>query len=68
MSRSEALATAAGVIAASVPDLAGLVELLEIAGQRRLAARLREHARARPVEVGGRPKCDPEVWRRGRVG
>jgi hypothetical protein len=68
MSRSEALSIAAGVIAKSVPDVGALAGFLEIGGAKRLAAALREQARARPVELGGRPKCDPEVWRRGRVG
>lgn len=41
MTRAEALATAAGVIARDVPDLPGLVSLLEHAGQMRLARALR---------------------------
>jgi hypothetical protein len=68
LTRAQALATAAGIIAHSVPDLAGLVDLLEIAGVRRLATTLRNSAVSRPAEVGGSPRPNPETWRRGRVG
>jgi hypothetical protein len=61
------LAAAVVDIARSVPDLAALVELLDIAGLKRLASALREYVAARPVEVGGKARPDIEVWRRGRL-
>jgi hypothetical protein len=67
MTRAEALAVAAGIIARAVPDIAALIEFLEVAGQKRLAARLRELDVARPAEVGGAPRPDATMWR-GRVG
>jgi hypothetical protein len=67
MTRSEALTTAAGVIARHTPDLPPLVDLLQIAGLTRLAARLRGSSRARPVEIKGGARPDIEMWRKGRL-
>jgi hypothetical protein len=67
MTRAEALAAAAVDIARNVPDIVALIDLLDVAGQKRLAGALREHVTSRPAEVGGRPHPDVEVWRRGRV-
>jgi hypothetical protein len=67
MTRAEALAAAAGIIAKSVPDIIALVEFLDIAGVKRLAAQLREISRARPVEVGGTPRPNVELWAKGSV-
>jgi ParB family transcriptional regulator, chromosome partitioning protein len=67
VARPEALAVAAGIIARSVPDLAALVDLLEIAGLKRLAASLRGCVDGRPAEIGGEARPDPAVWRRGQL-
>jgi hypothetical protein len=66
MSRAQALDLAAGVIARHVPDLAHLIDLLEIAGQRRLATALRGHLAQHPV-VTGAAKPDASMWLRGRL-
>jgi hypothetical protein len=68
VTRAEALTAAAGIIGKHVADIGGLAELLEIAGIKRLAARLREISCARPAEVGcGRPRPDPDLWSRRRL-
>jgi hypothetical protein len=67
MTRAQALAAAATVIAHCAPDLPLLIDLLETAGQARLANALRAYSRDRPVEVGGKAKPDPKVWSKGRV-
>jgi hypothetical protein len=65
MTRGEALAEAAAIIAKAVPDLAYLAELLEHAGLRRLADGLG----TRPPAV--RPRLDDdeilEMWRTGKI-
>jgi hypothetical protein len=67
MTRAQALAAAAVDIARHAPDLAALVEFLDIAGVKRLSAALRGVASSRPSEIGGKPKPDVEIWRRGRL-
>jgi hypothetical protein len=67
VTRAAALAAAAVDIAKSVPDIGALDVLLDIAGQKRLSAALREIVASRPAEVGGKPRPDVEVLRRGRV-
>jgi hypothetical protein len=67
MTRAQALAAAADIVAKSVPDLDALVDLLEIAGQRRLATALREVVASRPAEVRGKARPDPGIWAKGRV-
>jgi hypothetical protein len=67
MTRAQALAIAAVDIARAVPDLPALISLLDLGEQKRLAAALREVVLAQSAEVGGRPRPDPAVWRRGRV-
>jgi hypothetical protein len=62
------LAAAVGVIAHSVSDLPALVDLLEIAGgHARLAAALRKVVSSRLKPIGGVPRPDPSLWRRGRL-
>jgi hypothetical protein len=65
MTRAEALSAAAGIIAKSVGDLGGLIDLLEVAGQTRLASALLKLKR--PPEVVGRPQPDARMWARGRL-
>jgi hypothetical protein len=65
--RAEALTAAADIINRQVPDLRGLVSLLEAAGQRRLCSALRLRLAAMPAEVGGAPKPDPQLWLAGRI-
>jgi hypothetical protein len=67
MSRAMALEAAAGIIARSAPNLGALIELLEIANQRRLASALRGYVAARPAEVGGEAKPDIDMWRKERL-
>jgi hypothetical protein len=67
MTRAEALATAAGIIAKSVSDLSGLILVLDCAGQRRLARALRGYVDIRPPEIGGEPRPDATMWRSGRL-
>jgi hypothetical protein len=67
MTRAEALAAVVDIIAKSVSDLPLLIALLDIAGQRLLAARLREVVTSRPAEVGGKARPDPGMWRRGQL-
>jgi hypothetical protein len=44
-----------------------LLDLLEVAGQKRLVAAMMAHLGARPAQVGGARKPDIEIWRRGRL-
>jgi hypothetical protein len=67
VTRHEALAVAADIIARSVPDLGLLLDLLEVAGQKRLVAAIMAHLGARPAEVGGTPRPDAALWLSGRV-
>lgn len=62
VNRAQALDAAAGIIATKVPDLLGLIRLLDGAGQARLAEAIRKRLDSRPVEIGGAPKPDPELW------
>jgi hypothetical protein len=64
MTRTEALQAVAGMIARDVPDLPGLISLLESSDNKRLAAALRMRMRGKPGGIGGSPRPDPEVWRR----
>jgi hypothetical protein len=60
--RRSAMLAAAGLIARSVPDLPGLIDLLEHAGgSSRLVAALRARPPA-PATVGGLARPDPAVW------
>jgi hypothetical protein len=68
MIRADALAAAADIIARNVPDLDALIDLLVIAGQKRLSAALRGIVASRPAEVGGKPRPDAGMWAKGRVG
>jgi ParB family chromosome partitioning protein len=66
--RGAALAAAVGIIGRSVSDLAGLIDLLEIAGgNTRLIAALRGIVASRPAEVGGKARPDATIWRSGRL-
>jgi hypothetical protein len=67
VTRAEALAVAAAIIRASVPDLKTLLGLLENANHRRLAAEIRRQAVAPTVRIEGQPHCDPALWARGSV-
>lgn len=62
MTRGQALAVAAAIIAKSVPDLPGLIALLKVAGQLRLAAALRAGAGGKPAGVGGAARPDAGMW------
>jgi hypothetical protein len=62
MTRGQALAVAAAIIAKSVPDLPGLIALLKVAGQLRLAAALRAGAGGKPAGVGGAARPDAAFW------
>jgi hypothetical protein len=67
MNRAQALEAAAALVAHHMPDLPALIDLLNCAGQARIADQLRTHCRGRPARVGGAPKPDIEMWRRGRL-
>jgi hypothetical protein len=67
VTRAENLALAAAIIRASVPDLRTLIGLLELAGQRRLAAEIRRQMETPTVSITGQAHCDPAMWREGRV-
>jgi hypothetical protein len=67
VTRAQALSAAAGIIGKSVSDLAGLIDLLQAAGQTRMATALRARWVIAPPSVGGRPRCDPKIWARRSV-
>jgi hypothetical protein len=68
MTSKQSLRLAANMIRASVPDLRCLLDLLEIAGQTRLATELRKQAPELPkVQSSSRPHCDQHMWLSGRV-
>jgi hypothetical protein len=62
LGRTQALDIAAGIIARQVPDLGGLILLLDDAGQNRLVAALRARLAQRRAEVGGTARPDPALW------
>jgi hypothetical protein len=66
VSRAQALECAVTVITRSVGDIAHLVELLDAAGQGRLANALRVRLSAKPVVIGV-AKPDKELWARGKL-
>jgi hypothetical protein len=67
MTSKQNLQLAAGIIVHSVPDIRTLVGLLDLCGQRRLAAAIREQMATPSIRIEGQPHCDPAMWREGRV-
>jgi hypothetical protein len=67
MTRAQQLQVAAGAIRSSVADLATLIQLLEGAGQRKLAAELRKPVKPAIGIDPGRPHPNAQMWREGRV-
>jgi 8-oxo-dGTP pyrophosphatase MutT (NUDIX family) len=62
VTRAEALATAAGIVAKHVPDLPGLISLFDFADQTRVAAALRARAGGGPAVVGGGAHPPEGLW------
>jgi hypothetical protein len=69
MTRAQQLQVAAGVIRSSVADLATLIQLLEGAGQKKLAAMLAKPPKPAkpPIPINGRPHPNAAMWMRGRL-
>jgi hypothetical protein len=67
MTSKQNLRLAAGIIVHSVPDIRTLVGLLDLCGQKRLVAAIREQMATPTIRIEGQAHCDPALWAKGSV-
>jgi hypothetical protein len=67
MTRAQSLSWSAAIILHSVPDLRCLLNLLDDAGQSRLAREIRKQLANPTVRIEGQPRPDPDAWLSGKI-